>query len=96
MNNNQVTQTNAPKLICPNCQSHNINFQLLNQSYLVNKRHGCLWWLLIGWWWIFVKWLIFTIPALLVAIFFGKRKKIVNKVYKVAVCQNCGNSWKMP
>lgn len=27
------------------------------------KKHGCLWWLCIGWWWLPTKWVFFSIPA---------------------------------
>lgn len=78
---------------CIKCSSENVSVQIVTESKLVTKHHGLLWWLCIGWWWIFVKWIIFTIPALVFAIFVGKRKKIANIQKKVAVCQNCGNSW---
>lgn len=82
-------------MTCPKCKSENVNIQVVNESKLVTKHHGILWWLFIGWWWIFVKWLIFTLPALIFAIFVGKRKKIKNVTVKNAVCQNCGNTWKI-
>lgn len=82
------------KIICPKCNSDNINIQVVNEQQLVTKHHGCLWWLIIGWWWIFVKWLVFTIPALFAAIFIGRRKKIKNTTITMCVCQNCGYSWK--
>ena len=40
------------------------------------------------------KWFFLTIPALLAAIFIGKRKKIKNTTKTMRVCQNCGSSWK--
>lgn len=27
------------------------------------KKHGCLWWLCIGWWWLPTKWICFSIPV---------------------------------
>lgn len=82
-------------LYCPNCGSNNVNIQFINESRLVNHHHSILWWLFIGWWWIFIKWFFFTVPALIFKIFgIGKRKKIVNNTYKMAVCQKCGKSWK--
>lgn len=29
------------------------------------KKHGCLWWLCIGWWWLPTKWVFYSIPAYL-------------------------------
>lgn len=79
---------------CPKCESENVQVQVINESKLVTKHHGVLWWLCVGWWWIIVKWIILTIPALIFAIFVGKRKKIVNTTSKIYVCQSCGNTWK--
>lgn len=82
-------------MVCPKCGSNNVSIQLINQSHLVTKHHGCLWWLFIGWWWIPAKWLVFTLPAIIFKIFgIGKRQKIKNTTYKTAVCQTCGCSWK--
>lgn len=30
------------------------------------KKHGCLWWLFIGWWWLPTKWTLYTIPAFII------------------------------
>lgn len=79
---------------CPKCGSTNINIQVVNESHLVNKHHSLIWWLIIGCWWVFVKWLFFTLPALIFKIFgIGKRKKIKNITKKVAICQECSNTW---
>lgn len=83
-------------MICPKCNSENINIQIVNKVKLVTKHHGIIWWILVGWWWIAIKWAIFTVPALICKIFgIGKKKKIKNKEVKMAVCQSCGNSWKI-
>lgn len=79
---------------CPKCNSNNVSIQIVNESKLVTKHHGIIWWLCIGWWWVFTKWLIFTTPALIFKIFgIGKKQKIKNKTTKKAVCQSCGNVW---
>ena len=80
-------------MTCPKCKSENVSTQVVNTVKLKNKHHGILWWLLGGWiWWIF-KWLFFTIPALIFAIFGSKKQKAVNKQKIVCVCQSCGYSW---
>ena len=61
---------------CSRCGSDNVAIQMVTKSKLVTKHHGILWWLLIGWWWVFFKWIFLTVPALIFAIFVGKRKKI--------------------
>ena len=78
---------------CEKCGSNNVQIQVVNESKLVTKHHGVMWWLFISWWWIPIKWILLTIPALLAAIFVGKRKKIKNITKKMAICQNCGNHW---
>ena len=80
---------------CKKCGSENVNIQVVNESHLVTKHHGIIWWIFIGWWWVFFKWLFLTIPALFTAIFIGKRKKIKNVTKKMYVCQNCGNTWQV-
>jgi len=80
---------------CKKCGSENVNIQVVNESHLVTKHHGIIWWIFIGWWWVFFKWLFLTIPALFVAIFIGKRKKIKNVTKKMYVCQDCGNTWQV-
>ena len=83
-------------MYCPKCGSSNVNVQVINESQLKAKHHGIIWWIVVGWWWICIKWLIFTLPALIFKIFgVGKRQKIVNTTYKTAVCQNCGYDWKL-
>lgn len=78
---------------CPNCGSENVKVQVVNEVYLKNAHHGCLWWAIIGWWWIIVKWLFLTVPALLFKIFGHKKQKTVNKQKTIHVCQVCGHSF---
>ena len=80
-------------MTCSKCGSDNVSIQVVNEIHLVNKHHGVIWWLLVGWYWVLFKWLFLTVPALLAAIFIGKRKKIKNIQKKMCVCQNCGNTW---
>jgi len=82
-------------MVCDKCGSNNVSIQVVNETHLKNKGRGCIYWLLIGWWLEIILWLWLTIPRLLFLLFGGKRQKIVNKTYKVAVCQNCGYSKKI-
>ena len=81
-------------MVCPKCKGDNVNTQIINETYLKNKHHGLIWWLFVGWWWVPIKWMVFTIPALICAIFF-RRKKVVNKQKTMCVCQTCGHSWQL-
>lgn len=79
---------------CPKCGNTNIQITIANESNLVKEKPGCMWWLFIGWWWIPVKWLFFTIPALVLKLFVPAKIKLQQRSYTVAVCQNCGFHWK--
>ena len=80
-------------MVCPKCNSENVSVQVINEVELKNKHHGIVWWILVGWWWIPIKWIVFTIPALIVKIFGHKKVKTINKEKSVCVCQNCGHRW---
>lgn len=81
-------------MVCPRCQSQNVTTQIINEVEFKKKRHGFIWWCIIGWWWVPFKWLFLTFPALIVAMF-GGRKKAVNKQKTMCVCQQCGNTWQI-
>ncbi len=81
-------------MVCPKCQSNDVNVQIVNESQLANAHHWFLWWLCVGWWWILVKWFYFFWIALVFKIFgIGKKKKIKNITKKVYACQKCGHTW---
>lgn len=79
---------------CPKCGSENVSVQMVSESKLKNKRHGLIWWLCIGLWWVPIKWLFFTVPALIFKIFAPKRQKIKTIHKTMCVCQTCGHNWK--
>lgn len=81
-------------MVCPKCKSNNVTAQIVTDTQLKNKHHGFFWWIFIGWWWIPVKWIVFTVPALIVKIFAPKRQKLVQKHSSMWVCHNCGHSWR--
>lgn len=82
-------------MVCPKCKSENVNVQVINEVEIKKKHHGVLWWIFVGWWWLPIKWLCFTLPALIFKIFGRKKQKVVNKQKTVCVCQNCGNRWEI-
>lgn len=95
---------------CPRCGSSNIIYQreqsdtfgIATNKVVIqkNKRSkGCLYWLFIGWWWT-------PIYILLIgwwkSLLFGGHQKSGTNYYMstsinstIAVCQGCGNSWKV-
>ncbi len=77
-------------MVCPKCGSENVNVQAV--TTVSKKKHGIMWWLLVSWWiWIF--WLLAFIPMAIIKLLKGK--KYVSKTHTQAVCQNCGNSWRI-
>ena len=80
-------------MVCPKCNSQNVNIQVVNEVKIKNAHHSIWWWIFIGFWWIPIKWLCFTLLALIVKIFSHKKQKAVNKTIKKAICQDCGNTW---
>ena len=82
-------------MVCPKCKSENVSVQVINEVEIKKKHHGVLWWIFVGWWWLPIKWLCFTLPALIFKIFGRKKQKVVNKQKTVCVCQNCGNRWEV-
>lgn len=80
---------------CRNCGSNNVSIQTVNEVTLKTQRKGIIWWIFVGWWWVFFKWLFLTIPALIFKIFGSKKQKAINKSVTMAVCQNCGETWRV-
>lgn len=78
---------------CPKCGSTNVNVQVVTETQLKDKHHGILWWLIIGWWWIPIKWVLFFFLALMAKIFAPKKQKLKQKQISKCVCQNCGHMW---
>lgn len=78
---------------CKKCNSENVTIQIINTAVLKRKHHSIFYWIFIGWWLEIFLWLFLTIPRLLFFIFVPRRRKIVNKQVKTAVCQDCGFSW---
>lgn len=86
---------------CPQCGGDNINYQREQSSTIgagvyhatVQKKHGCLWWLCIGWWAIWIIWPINLVKKVINAGGGVNAAKVNNKT--VAVCQHCGYSWRI-
>ena len=81
-------------MTCPRCGSNNVSVQMVSDVQLKQKHHSLIWWLLIGWWYVVLKWCIFPLFALIVKIFAPKKQEIRQNNYSMCVCQNCGYNWK--
>lgn len=82
-------------MTCNKCGSSNVNVQMVTDSKLKTKHHGIIYWICIGWWLKTLLWIFLTLPMLLGTLFGHKKQKIVTKHSSMAVCQDCGNSWKI-
>ena len=78
---------------CPKCGSSRTHAQIVTETKLHDQHHGCLWWVCVGWWWLPLKWLVFTLPALLIALFKPKRRQVAQKYKTKMVCDDCGFTW---
>ena len=79
-------------MICPKCGSENVSVQMVTDTQL-KAGHGLIWWLLVGWWWIPVKWFCFFWLALLAKMFGSKSYKLKTTSHSECVCQSCGHHW---
>lgn len=80
---------------CTKCGSENVNVQMVSESKLKTKHHGFFYWCCFGWAIDMMLWIFLTIPRLLIAMFVPKKQKMSTKHKKMAICQNCGNNWKV-
>lgn len=80
-------------MVCPKCGGENVAVNVVNDVKLKDKHHNVFWWIFVGFWWIPIKWLFFTLPALIFKIFGRKKQKAINKQKKVCCCQSCGYTW---
>ena len=82
-------------MTCPKCGSQLVTAQAVNEVQLKDKHHRVIWWALVGWWWIPIKWLFLTLPALIFKLFGHKKQRAINVTKTVCVCQNCGHRWEI-
>ena len=76
---------------CVKCGSENVTVQAV--TTVKSKKHGCLYWICLGWWLEPIMWIFLTLPWLFIKIF--KPNKVKSKINSIAVCQNCGKHWKI-
>lgn len=96
-------------MACPKCGSENVTYQREQTGSIgagtnkvviqaPKKAHSCSYWLFIGWWWKPIYWIMIGWWWNLL---FGRRtkgglnfraEKTISRT--MAVCQNCGHSWK--
>lgn len=82
-------------MICTRCNSDNVSVQMLTEQELKQRGHGLVYWLLIGWWLQPLLWIFLTLPMIIITIFKPRRYAITCHTKKMAVCNNCGNSWEL-
>lgn len=80
---------------CPKCYSNFINVQILTETELDTKKKSLLYWLTIGWIVEPFVWIFWTLPKYNFEVFSPRKLKLKSKTRKMAVCQNCGHSWRV-
>ena len=73
-------------MTCPKCNSEDVDVQAVTETK--TKRRGCLRWLL----WLFLA--VITLGLILI-IPLITNSKTKSKTRNMAICQSCGNSWKV-
>lgn len=73
-------------MICPKCGSENVTIQAITNVKVKNR--GCFGWLM----WIILACLTF---GLILIIPLATNTKSKSTTHSEAVCQNCGNRWKI-
>ena len=63
------------------------------EMQIKNKHHRIIQRMFLGWYWVMFKWIVLTVPALIVKIFAPKEKKLTSEQKSMCVCQSCGNHW---
>lgn len=75
---------------CKRCNSENISVQAVTETK--TKGKGLTYWLF--WvWFDMIIWIFAFLPRLIIGLLKGK--KVKSKTYKVAICQDCGKSWRL-
>lgn len=78
---------------CQKCGSDNVTATAVVEHSLEKKKPGAIWWVLVGWWWVPLKWIFLTLPAIVVKIFKPKNYEMKAKTRTVFTCLDCGNTW---
>lgn len=80
---------------CPKCKSENVKIDVVTEQKFKKKKKGLLYWLTIGWIVEPLLWLFLTLPKLIYELFKPNRFKVKTKTKKIAICQDCGHTWKV-
>lgn len=86
---NSVTQTFDSIKVCSRCGSSNISYNLALEEEQRSNAEGCF----LGY---FITIFLIFIPIIgwiLLYMMFNEKRKLKNVTY--AICNNCGNSWKV-
>jgi hypothetical protein len=73
-------------MICPKCKSSDVKVQVCTDVRV--KHRGCFGWLL----WILLAVCTFGIILIIPLL---TNSKVKSKNYTLAICQNCGNKWRV-
>jgi predicted DCC family thiol-disulfide oxidoreductase YuxK len=79
---------------CRKCKSENVKIEMVTEQNMQRKRKSFLYWITVGWLIEPTLWILLTIPKLIYELFKPNRYKMKSNTRKIAICQNCGRSWK--
>jgi len=79
---------------CPKCKSENVKIEMVTEQKFKRKKKTLLYWITIGWFVELFLWIFLTLPKLIYELFKPNRYKVKTKTKKIAICQNCGHTWK--
>lgn len=79
---------------CPKCKSKNVNVQIVSEQVVKTYEHSFI--LKLFYWMIKPIIWICLLPFKMLFIFFPKKNEYsFTKHKKIAICQNCGKTWKI-
>jgi len=80
---------------CIRCGSTQVNIQAVTETTFKRKKKSLLYWLTIGWLIEPMLWIFLTLPKLIYELFKPHRITAKSKTNTIAICQNCGKSWRV-
>jgi transcription elongation factor Elf1 len=80
---------------CPRCGSTQVAIQAVTETTFKTKRKSLFYWLTIGWLIEPLLWIFLTLPKLFFELFKPHRFTAKTTTKKLAICQNCGKSWRV-
>jgi len=72
-----------------------VKVQVVTEAEIKRKKKSVWYWIFVGWYLEPLLWIFLTLPKLIWELIRPKRYKVTAKMREIAVCQNCGKTWKI-